>query len=67
MVDSRWFVDNGYGSADTFRRLVQSGQLPGYRLGERRRGALRDTRRIRVRRADVEALMEPVRTMGGTR
>ena len=53
-------------STDTIRDLITSGDLPAYKLGQRRPGSLRDTRRLYIRAADLEALMTPVRTMGGT-
>jgi excisionase family DNA binding protein len=41
-------------SVFTFRRLINEGQLPGYRLNDKPGSA------IRVKRSDVDALLKPV-------
>lgn len=41
-------------SEDTFRELISSGRLPAYRLSSRPKA------RIRLKVADVDALLEPM-------
>jgi excisionase family DNA binding protein len=41
-------------SVDTFREKIASGELPAYRLSDKPGSA------IRVKRADVDALLKPV-------
>lgn len=51
----------------TLRRRIADGSLPAIRIGTRRPGTLKDTRPIRVRVSDLEAIMNPVVTAGGAR
>jgi len=46
----------GYGSTKTLRRRIADGTLPAYRQGPRL---------LRVKRADLDALLVPVRAVDG--
>jgi hypothetical protein len=48
----------------TLRRKIASGELPAVRVGARKPGTIRDTRPIRIRVADLDALLQPVPTIG---
>lgn len=50
----------------TVRRMIAAGALPAVRVGTRRPGTLRDTRRIRIPADALASLVEPV-TTGGVR
>lgn len=52
-------------SPKTVRRFIASGELPGYTLGKRGPGG--GARPVRLRLADVEALLHRIPTAGDDR
>ena len=52
--------DAGIASGKTIRRKIASGEIEAYRVGKRRPGTLRDTRKIRIPAEALDALLTPV-------
>lgn len=49
----------------TIRRKIAAGEIPAFKIGQLRRGALKDTRPIRIPVDALESLLHPVTLAGG--